>query len=183
MRNGNRSGFFGVVLEIGLYEIVRFTANDLDGVFVRAHGAVAAQAIEDGVGHFSCAFRAEAGVPFEIGVSDIVDDAHGKVVLRIILFKLIKDAHHHGWSEFLGGEAEASTGNTRHAVDLTTAESLCIGAKDIFVEWFAIGAGLFTAIEYGDLLSAGRNRSKHLIRGKRPEQSYFQHAHLFALGQ
>ena len=42
----HRPGFLRVIHEIALRIIRRLTANDLDGVLVRAHGAVGAQSIE-----------------------------------------------------------------------------------------------------------------------------------------
>ena len=44
--HGHAAGLLGVVLEVGLHELVGVVADDLDGVLVRADGAVAAQTPE-----------------------------------------------------------------------------------------------------------------------------------------
>ena len=44
--DGHAAGLLGVVLEVRLHVLVGVVADDLDGVLVGAHGAVAAQAPE-----------------------------------------------------------------------------------------------------------------------------------------
>ena len=44
--DGDAAGFLGVVLEVGLDVFVRVVSDDLDGVFVGAHGSVAAETPE-----------------------------------------------------------------------------------------------------------------------------------------
>ena len=51
VRDRHRAGFLRVVDEISLRVIVGVLADDLDGVLVRAHRAVRAQAVEHGANH------------------------------------------------------------------------------------------------------------------------------------
>ena len=48
VRDGDGAGFLRVVDEIALGVVVGFLADDLDGVLVGAHGAIGAQAVEQG---------------------------------------------------------------------------------------------------------------------------------------
>ena len=48
VRNSDRARFLGVVDEIALGKQIGVLANDRDRVFIGAHGAIGAEAVEDG---------------------------------------------------------------------------------------------------------------------------------------
>ena len=74
MRGGDRAGFFGVVDEVALTVVGRVLADDLDGIFVGAHGAVCAEAVELSANH-AVGFGGEGWIVVEAGVAQIVVDA------------------------------------------------------------------------------------------------------------
>ncbi len=80
VRHGDGAGLLGVVDEVALGPEVGVVADDLDALLVRADGAVAAEAVEDG------AARArrdrEVGIARQREAGDVVDDADGEAALR-----------------------------------------------------------------------------------------------------
>lgn len=59
MGDGDRAGFFGVVLKITLGKVVGLLADDLDGIFVGGDSAVSAQPIENTAGDALCRIGSE----------------------------------------------------------------------------------------------------------------------------
>ena len=105
MADGDAAGLLGVILEVGLDILVGMVADDLDGVLVRADGAVAAQTPElalDGAG--SSDVRARSS-PLEGQVGDVVHDADGELVLGRILLQLVVDGEDGGGRRILAAEA------------------------------------------------------------------------------
>jgi hypothetical protein len=88
--DGDAAGLFGVVLEICLHVFVGVVADDLDGVLVGAHGAVAAQTPElCGYGARRRGVRRAFFIQGQVG--HIVVDAHGEAAAGLVLFKLPVD--------------------------------------------------------------------------------------------
>ena len=77
MRSGHRTRLFRVIDEVALRVIGRFTADDLDGVFIGAHSAVGAEAVEEGE-HGPGILGGEFRIVVEARVADVVVDANGE---------------------------------------------------------------------------------------------------------
>ena len=141
------TGLLGVVLEVRLHVLVGVVADDLDGVLVRTHGAIATKAPElalDGAGGGGVG---SVLVAREREVRDVVHDADGELALGIILLELGVDCEGISGRGVLGTEAVAAADN----LDVR-ASGLEEGAHDILVQRLADGAGLLGAVEDGDLL-------------------------------
>ncbi len=79
--NGDAAGLFGVILEVCLDILIGMVADDLDGVLVRADGAVAAETPEL-AGNRALGSSIGSGFLLEGVAGDVVDDADGEAVLR-----------------------------------------------------------------------------------------------------
>src|SRR5262245_11709072 len=75
---GDRRGtrLFGIVHKISLSVIVSVLADDFDGIFVGADGAVGTEAVKEGASR-PCAFGREIRIVGETSVGDIVVNAYG----------------------------------------------------------------------------------------------------------
>ena len=99
--DGHAAGLLGVILEVRLNILVGMVADDLDGVLVGAHGAVAAQTPElalDG------AFRGgvgTVGILRQGHVGHIVHDADGELALHLGLGQLGVNGEHGGGRRIL----------------------------------------------------------------------------------
>ena len=83
MRGGHGAGFLGVVDEVALSVVGRVFADDLDGVLVRADGAVGAEAVELGADD-RVGLGGEGWIVGQAGVAEIVVDANGEVGLSAL---------------------------------------------------------------------------------------------------
>ena len=97
--NGDRAGFLRVVNKIALREIAGSFADDLDGVFVGADGAVRAEAVEQGA-NGARIFGREIGIVGEAGVRYVIDDADREMIFRFRLLQFIEYGFHHCGREF-----------------------------------------------------------------------------------
>jgi len=88
MRDGNRAGFFRVINEITLSELLGRFADNFDGVFIGAYRAVTAQTVKHGLNRFSEGIGAITRVPIQTGVSDIVVYADGKNYFSVALVSI-----------------------------------------------------------------------------------------------
>ena len=82
MRNGHRAGLFRVIDKIALRVIVRFLADDFDGIFVRADRAVRAEAVEQRAHHIVRTRWKIRGSKLQARVRNVVVDADGEMILR-----------------------------------------------------------------------------------------------------
>ena len=149
VRGGHGAGLLGVVDEVALRVVGCFAADDLDGVFVGADGAVGAEPVEesaDGLGIFG----GEVRIVVEAGVAYVVVDADGEVILGGGLCELVEDALDHGGRELLGGEAVAAADDLGHGSEGQRGGVLGQDGKDVLIERLAGCAGLLAAIERGD---------------------------------
>ena len=175
VRGGDGAGLLRVVDEVALRVVVGLFADDLDGVLVGAHGAIGAQAVEQGA-HGAGLFGGEFGVVVQAGVGDVVVDADGEVVLGRRLQQFVEDALHHGRGEFLGGQAVAA------ADHLLADAHFGQRGDDVAVERLAGGARLLGAVEDGDGFHGGGQRGDEGLDGERPVQADFEQADLLAGG-
>ena len=84
VRDGDRPGFLGIIHEVTLSIIIGFFADDFDGIFIGAHGAISAQAKEDAADGFR-RFDREFRVIDQAGVVEIIQNTDGIAVERGIL--------------------------------------------------------------------------------------------------
>ena len=176
MRDGHAAGLLRVVLEVGLNVLVGVVADDLDGVLVRAHGAVAAEAPElalDGAGSGGVG----GGNLGQRQVRHVVDDADGELAARLVLLKLGVHGEHGGRRGVLGTEAVA-------AADDGDAVAALNGQRvhDIHVQRLADGTGLLGAVEHGDLLHRLGQGGHELLGDEGAVQTHLHEAHLLAVG-
>ena len=170
VRNGDAARFFGIVEEIRLRVHIRVVADDLDGILVRADGAVRAEAVElardRALGSGIVLFG-----EVERGIRQIVVDTHGEVVLRLFLFEVLVHRVAHGGVELLGAQAVTA------ADDLDFGNALFKQRRaHVEIEGLAEGAGLFGAVEHRDLLAGlGQSRNER-VRNERAVQAHFDQA-------
>src|SRR5215467_11559871 len=81
MRDGDGAGLLGVVYEVPLRPLAGFLADDLDRVFVRPDRAIGAETKEHRTDNV-VRFNVEVGIDAQRRMSDVVDDADGKVRSR-----------------------------------------------------------------------------------------------------
>ena len=79
VRHRHAAGFLGIIDEIALRVIFGAFADDLDGILVRADGAVRTQAVEQGANYLG-GFGGEFRVEFQARVRHIIVDADGEVI-------------------------------------------------------------------------------------------------------
>ena len=170
------AGLLRVVLEVGLHVLVGVVADDLDGVLVRADGAVAAQTPElalDGTG--SCGVGSGRilgqGQP-----GDVVDDADGELAARLVLGQLGEDGEHGRGRRVLAAQAVTAAGDLDALAALDHER-----VDDVQIQRIA-GAGLLGTVEHGQLLAGCRQRLGELRGDERTVQAHLHQAHLLALG-
>ena len=112
VRNRDRARLLRVIDEVALHVQVGLFAHDLDGVLVRAHRAVGAEAVEHGAQRVRL-LGGERRIVGQAGVRDVVVDADGEVVLRSWLLQLLEDPRHHRRREFLRRQSIAPADDLR----------------------------------------------------------------------
>ena len=173
---GNRkaAGLLGVIGEVALRIHVGMVADDLDGVLVRADGAVRTEAVElAGDGAFRR--RVDLLLHIEGGEGYVVDDADGEVVL-LRAIQVIEHSLRHGGREFLGTEAIAAA-EDHDVMDARFRER----ADDVLIERLAEGTGFLGAVEHRDLLAGLGQSGNELIGRERTIQANLDQAELCAL--
>ena len=173
--DGYAAGLLGVVLEVGLHVLVGVVADDLDGVLVGAHGAVAAQAPElalDGTGGRGVG----GGLLLQGGVGHVVHDADGELALGRGLGQLLIHGEHVAGRGVLGAQAVAA------ADDGGLPAGVGEGGDHVQVQGVTQGAGLLGAVEHGDLGGGGGDGRQQLVGAEGPVQTDLHQAHLLAVG-
>ena len=174
--DGHAAGLLGVVLEVGLHELIGMVADDLDGVLVGADGAVTAEtpelagdgALGGGVGRVMLR-QGEVG--------HVVNDADGELTLRVLALELLVDREHGGRRGVLGAEAVAAAGD-----DDVIAAGVGQRGDNVEVQGLALCAGLLRAVEHGDLLAGRRDGRDELVGTERTVQANLHEADLLAVG-
>ena len=151
-------------------------ADDLDGVLVRAHGAVRAEAVEHAA-HGAFGAGVELFAQRQRGAGHIVHNAHGEVVLGRFEGQVVVHGLDHRGVELLGAQAIAAAdhGDIVHA-------GLAQRGAHVGVQRLAEGTGFLRAVEHGDLLAAGGDRGQEVLHGERTVQMHLNQAQLLALG-
>ena len=179
MGRGDGAGFLGIVNEVALGEVVGLFADDLDGVFVRADGAVGAETDEDATADIG-GFEVEGLVVAEGRAGDIVENAEGEFGERFPAGEVIEGGLDHAGGEFFGAETVATADDTRRVGE--GGEALGEGCDDVEIERFAEGAGFLAAVEDGDGFDGGREGGEEGFDVEREEETDGEDADLFALG-
>ena len=173
--DGHAAGLLGVVLEVCLNIFIGVIADDLDGVLVRADGAVAAETPElagDGaLGGSVGRVRLRQG---EVG--HVIDDADGELTLRRVALELFIDREHGGRRGVLGAETVAAAGD-----DDVVAAGIGQRGDDVEVQGLALSTGLFRAVEHSDLLAGRRDGRDELVGAERTVQADLHEADLLAV--
>ena len=112
MRDRHRAGFFRIVNEISLREIVRVFADDFDRLLVRAHGSVRAEPVKQRADNI-VGFGRECRIEIEAGVRDVIVDADGEMILRRRSREIVEHGLDHRRREFLRGQTVAAADDSR----------------------------------------------------------------------
>ncbi len=183
VRDGDGARLLRVVHEVALREVVRLLADDLDRVLVRAHGAVGAEAVEEGA-HRAGRLDVELRVPRERRVRHVVHDADREVVLRFRFRELVEDGLHHARRELLGRKAVAAAQDERLVGEgkRVAAARFDERGHDVEIERIADRARLLRPVEDGERLHGLRERREERRNVERPEEPHLQDADFLALG-
>ena len=175
--DGDAAGLLGVVLEVRLNILVGMVTDDLDGVFVGAHGTVAAQTPElalDG------AFRGgvgTVGILRQGHVGHIVHDADGELALHLGLGQLGVNGEHGGGRRILAAQTVTAADDG----DVVLA-GVGQSGDNILIQRLALGAGLLGAVQNGDLLAGGGDGLDQLLGREGAEQTDLHQTDLLAVG-
>ena len=175
MRHGAGARLLGVVDEVALGEVGSVLADDLDAVLVGADRAVGSQAVEQGA-HRAGRLDGEAGINLQAGEGDVVDDAHGEVVLGRWLGQLVEDRLDHARRQLLAGEAVAAA----DGLDVGLA-ALHQSDDHVLIERLAGCAWLLGAVQHGQALDSRRQCGDEMLDAPGPRQMHLEDAHFFAL--
>ena len=165
VRGGDGAGFLRVVNEVSLSVVLRVLTDDLDGILVRAHGAIGTKSVEEGADRAGI-FGGELGVKGKRVVGHIVVNTDGEVVVGHGFGEIVEDGLDHRGGELLGGETVAATDEARHGGDFAGGEALGNGSQNLLIKRLSDGAGLLGAIKHGDGASRGRKRRQEVLDGE-----------------
>ena len=183
MRDGRGTRLLRIVNKIPLSVEIGFLAHDLDGVLVRAHRAVRAEAIEHAAHHALVRVGAEIFIPIQAGMAEVVVDADREMVFRLVLPQFIEHAPDHARREFLGRESIATAHHARHPGE--PARSAHKGLADrrhhILVERLPVRTRFLGPVQHGDAFRRGGNDLEQCVRCERAEQTHLHHAGFFAM--
>ena len=174
MADGNAAGLLRVVLEVCLNVLVGVVADDLDGVLVRADGAVAAKTPElalDG------ALRRSGGSG-DLGqreVGDVVNDTDGELTLHIVTLELVVYGENGCGRSILRAETVAA------AYYLNVTACVCNRGDNVEVQRLALSAGLLGAVEDRELPAGRGDGFEELVRSPGTEQPYLDKTDLLPL--
>ena len=180
MGGGQGTGFLRVVDEIALDKVVRFGADDLEGVLVGAHGAVGAEPEEKGPENV-LPLHLEGIVEGQAGSGHIVVDADRKMVLRRRSREVVEDGLDHGGSKLLGPQAVSSADDLqtlRESGD-SLSQSLIEGRPHVEVEGLTDRPRFLGAVEDSDGLDASGDGFEEGARGEWPIEPYLNQPELF----
>ncbi len=174
MGNGQAAGFFGVVVEIALRVHVGVVADDLDGVLVRADGAVRAEPPEF-AGMRARGDRVRIFPDGQGQIRKVIHDADREALLRRAGLHVPVHGDDVARRGVFGAEPVAS-GVNRDSGELAVDQR----GQNIQIKGLADGAGLFGPVEHRDLLYGLRQNVEQIFRDERPVKVNLDKAELFA---
>ena len=179
---GKTARLLGVVHEVALSVVVGVVADDLNGVLVGADRTVGTKAVEHGAVGVGVLLSLPGRIVGETRSHNVVVDADREVILRLFGFEVVKDAFAHSVGEFLAAQAVAAADDHRHGeFGLAGLDGFSDGGANVFVERFALGAGLFGAVEDRDALDGRGESGREQFAGERTEEPNFHKTDLLAL--
>ena len=174
MRLCQTAGLLGVIYKVCLtVQVCRMTDN-LDGVFVCAYRTVRAHAPEYGGGQAFCG-QLRFFCARQRCVGDIIDDANGEIVLRLVLLEVLKDGNNLTRCGVLGGQTVTAADNRNIAADFLE------DGANVLIQRLAHGARLLGAVENSDFLDGLRQNLEEMLRRERTVQVNVYHTDFFAL--
>ncbi len=173
------TGFLGVVYEITLRMPARLGCQDLGRILVCSDCSVRTEAIEQGT-HRVGGLNIEIAIDGQAGIRDVIGDADGEAVLRILLLQLVEHGLCHGRIEILRGKAVAAADDRRHRRDLSGCGGAGISREHVHIKRLALRPDFLGAIKHGDRFDALGHGGEKGIAIPRPIQPDLQHADLFA---
>ena len=168
------AGLHRIVGEIRLRVLAADKADGRDGVLVRADRAVTAETPQLAA-DLARMRKLDLGV-VERGVGNVVVDADGEVVLRLLLREVVVNRDELARGGVLGGQAVAAA-DDRDVVPACLIE----GGHDVEVYRLADRTGLLAAVENSDLLDRSRDCRREMLDRERAVQVDLHHADLAAL--
>ena len=169
------AGLLGVVVKVTLCVHIGVVADDLDGVLVCADGTVRTEAPEL-AGLRACRCGIRVLVCFEGQVRNIVHDADGELLLRIVaLFHVAVNSDDVSRLRILGAEA-VTTGENLSTAELRAVDS----SQNVKVQRLADGARLLRSVEHGDGLNGFRKHVKQVLCNERSVKVNLNKANLLA---
>jgi hypothetical protein len=136
-----------------------FGAEDLDGVLVRADGAVRPQPEEDGPDGVG-GLDVERRVVVDAGGGDVVVDADGEAPLGSFAGEFGEHAVDHGGGELLGGQPVAPAADARHDRPRSVGVRVGQGRDHVQEQRLADRTGLLGAIEDANRAHRGGQRGQ-----------------------
>ena len=182
MRNRHRAGFLRVINEIALRVIVRFLADDLDGIFVRADRAVCAEAVKQRAHHF-VGLGGKFRVILEARMRDIIVDADGEMILRRGHGQIVEHGLDHRRREFFRRQTVAAgeDGGNRFQMRAAGGRFLHQSRDAILIQRLARRARFLRSVEHRDFTDGCRQRFHKAFAVERTIQPHFDHADFFAV--
>ena len=175
MGDCDSAGFLRVVGKIPLGVEIRLVADDLDGVLVRAHGAVGAETPE--LGADGAFWGGHNGLACGKGGSGhVINDPEGEVILGRVEAEVVEDGLDVGGSRILGAEAVPS------AHDEGLLGLVLEHGADVLIEGLAESSGLLAAVEHGDALHRCGEDVEEILLGEGAVEMDFHDAGLLSPG-
>ena len=175
MRDRHRAGLLRVVDEVALGIERGVFSHDLHRVLVRADRAVAAEPVKHGADHV-VRFGRERRVVVEAQVRHVVLDAHGEVLPRGVLGRLVENRLDHRRREFLRREPVTAADHPRRSAGPALGQR----GHHVQVERLAQGARLLRPVEHGQRLDGFRHGVGEGLGVERPVEPHLDQADLRA---
>jgi hypothetical protein len=176
MRHRDGAGLLRVVDEIALGPAPGL-GDDLDGILVRTHRAVGAQAVEHGA-YRVLRLEVERVVHLKRQPRHIVHDTHREVRPRRGRRELVENGFDHRRREFLGAQTVAAADHPRHRAHRGDGPGHAFGQRghDVLIQGLADRARFLGAIQHGNALYGGGQHAEKVEDAPGPVQLHRDHA-------
>lgn len=153
------AGFLGVADEVRLAVKVGGVADDLDGILIRAHGAVRTHAPDFNV-CLSGGSRADFLGNGQRSKGYVVHDTDGEIVLGCHGLEILVDCQNPTGRGILGAEAATSADN------LHRNAPLFVNGANVLIQRLAHGTRFSGTVQNGKALAGLGNRVQEVVRGE-----------------